>query len=82
MARTLHQRQTDADRRQAEDDGHHRPAQHADAEYGDQGDRELKVTLTRGWNSVILNGPVPDGALANSVHEPVFWNCAGLEKKR
>jgi hypothetical protein len=42
----------------------------------------LNVALTRGWNWVILNGPVPDGDLANSVHEPAFWNCAGLEKNR
>ena len=38
-----------------------------------------KVTLTRGLNSVILNGPVPDGCLANSAHDPVLANCAGLE---
>jgi hypothetical protein len=39
----------------------------------------LSVTLTRGLNSVILNGPVPEGDFANSAHEPVFSNCAGLE---
>ncbi len=36
------------------------------------------VALTRGLNSTILNGPVPAGAFANSAHDPVFLNCAGL----
>ena len=28
---------------------------------------------------MILNGPVPAGALANSAHDPAFSNCAGLD---
>ena len=38
----------------------------------------LSVALTRGLNSVILNGPLPTGALANSAHDPVLRNCVGL----